>query len=156
MQTNKLTVALGERSYDIVVGEKLLSNAADYIVPLLKRKRAFIITDEKVAELHLNTLQSSLEDKGIECHAIILPAGEQTKSFQHLEDLLNRIFDHQPERKDMLIALGGGVVGDITGFSSSILLRGVEFIQIPTTLLAQVDSSVGGKTGVNNHYGKNN
>ncbi len=155
MQTNKLTVALGERSYDIVVGEKLLSNAADYIVPLLKRKRAFIITDEKVAELHLDTLQSSLEDKGIECHAIILPAGEQTKSFQHLEDLLNRIFDHQPERKDMLIALGGGVVGDITGFASSILLRGVEFIQIPTTLLAQVDSSVGGKTGVNNHYGKN-
>lgn len=156
MQNNhNLTVELGKRSYDIIVGEGLLHNAAEYIKPLLKRDRAFIITDEKVADLHLNRLQTSLEEKGIICHAIILPVGEQTKSFVHLEDLLNRIFDHQPERKDTLIALGGGVIGDITGFAASILLRGVEFIQIPTTLLAQVDSSVGGKTGVNNHYGKN-
>lgn len=150
-----VTVKLDKRSYEIIVGEDLLPTAASYIAPLLKRKRAFIVTDAQVATLHLNSLQTSLEKAGIECHAIILPAGESTKSLQHLEDLLNRIFDHKPERKDTLIALGGGVVGDITGFAASILLRGVEFIQIPTTLLAQVDSSVGGKTGVNNHYGKN-
>lgn len=149
-----ITLELGERSYDIVVGDSLLENAAGYIEKIISR-RVFIITDSNVAKIHLPILQDSLMTAGIETHAIILPAGEQTKSLVELEGLINKIFEHKPERKDTLIALGGGVIGDITGFAASILLRGVDFIQIPTTLLAQVDSSVGGKTGINNSFGKN-
>lgn len=153
--TQKLNVNLGTVNYDIHIGEGLLAEAGTYIAPVLARPRVIIVTDETVAGLYLATLTHSLETAGIKYHTIILPAGEQTKSFAHLESLLNQMLAFTPDRAITLLALGGGVIGDITGFAASILLRGVAFIQIPTTLLAQVDSSVGGKTGINTAYGKN-
>ncbi|MDB2414510.1 3-dehydroquinate synthase [Rickettsiales bacterium] len=152
---NKQLVDLGDRSYEILVGENLLSDAASYIEPLLQAPRVFIVTDENVAPLYLKTLVDSLESKKIKVDSFILPAGESTKSMENLENLLDDILKFKPERKVTFIALGGGVIGDLTGFAASILLRGVNFIQIPTTLLSQVDSSVGGKTGVNSKFGKN-
>lgn len=154
-EKSALRVEFGARSYDIVTGESLLAKAGELISPLLKRKKVIIISDDNVAKLYLNTLTSSLDAQGIKHNSVILPHGEQTKSFGELEKLLDAILDFAPDRNITLIALGGGVIGDITGFSASILLRGVDFIQIPTTLLAQVDSSVGGKTGINTRQGKN-
>jgi len=149
-------VELGDRAYDIVIGESLLADSLSYIEPLLSSKSIFIITDENVVEAgHLSTLKNSFSGAKLDINEIILPAGESTKSFSVFEDLLNKILAHRPERKTTLIALGGGVIGDITGFAASVLLRGVDFIQIPTTLLSMVDSSVGGKTGINTKYGKN-
>ncbi len=154
MSRNKiLTVDLADRSYDIIIGAGLIQNAGEYIKSLLPLKKIIIITDENVASIHLKNLEKSLP--GIDYKTIILKPGEQTKSFASLENLLDQIFEYKPERKITLIALGGGVIGDLTGFAASILLRGVNFIQIPTTILAQVDSSVGGKTGINNKFGKN-
>lgn len=150
-----IKVELGERGYEIIVSESLLPVAGKNIKPLLKTPRVFVITDEIVAKLHLKTLETSLAEEGIRFDSIILPAGEETKSFANLEKLLDKILCLQPERNVTLIALGGGVIGDITGFAASILLRGVDFVQIPTTLLAMVDSSVGGKTGINTKQGKN-
>ena len=150
-----LKVALGDRSYDIVVGENLLGEAAHYVAPLLKRPRVFIITDANVAPLHLKTLERSLSDAGIGCEALVLPAGEKTKCLAQLEALADDLLVRKLERSDTLIALGGGVIGDLVGFAAAVLLRGVSFVQIPTTLLAQVDSSVGGKTGINSKHGKN-
>jgi len=150
-----LNVALGERAYDIVVGDGLLERAGELVGPVLARPRVAIVTDETVAGLHLGTLQAALDSGGIRHDAIVLPPGEATKDFAHLEDLLNRLLDLELERRDMVIALGGGVIGDLTGFAASILRRGVDFIQVPTTLLAQVDSSVGGKTGIDTRHGKN-
>jgi 3-dehydroquinate synthase len=150
-----LTVSLGARSYPILIGEQLLSRAGELLAPHLPLKRVFIITDEHVAKAHLPTLQAALSGTGIRYEAIILPPGEQTKSFAMFESVLTEILSHKPERKVTLIALGGGVIGDLTGFAASALLRGVGFIQIPTTLLSQVDSSVGGKTGINSKHGKN-
>jgi 3-dehydroquinate synthase len=152
---NHLTVSLEERSYDILVGNGLLAQAGEILKPLLKLPRVFILTDETVAKHHLGTLETSLNNAGIKNDAIILPPGENTKRFEILERVMNTLLEAKPERSMTLIALGGGVVGDLTGFAASILLRGVPFIQIPTTLLAQVDSSVGGKTGINTPYGKN-
>jgi len=152
--TASVHVELGSRSYDIVTGKNLLAEAGALIAPLVK-KRVIIISDEHVAKLYGQLLVSSLEAKGIQQNGIILPAGEQTKSFAVLGKLLDELLEFNPNRNTMLIALGGGVIGDITGFAASILLRGVPFIQIPTTLLAQVDSSVGGKTGINTRQGKN-
>lgn len=148
-------VDLGSRSYDIVTGENLLPETGGLIAPLLKSNRVIIISDENVAKLYLESVVNSLEKQGIKQNSILLPAGEQTKSFNELTKLLDRLLELNPDRSTTLIALGGGVTGDITGFAASILLRGVPFIQIPTTLLAQVDSSVGGKTGVNARQGKN-
>jgi len=153
--TEKLTVALGTRSYDILVGRGLLAQAAAHLRPLLKQPRVIIVTDEPVGHLHLPLLARSLDQGGIAHREIILPAGEQTKSFQHLEQLMDRLLAEKPERSTILVALGGGVIGDLTGFAASILLRGVDFVQIPTTLLAQVDSSVGGKTAIDTRWGKN-
>ena len=150
-----VSVALGDRSYDILIGSGLIASAAAHIRPALKRPRAVVLTDEHVAVHHLAPLQASLEAGGIEVHAIVLPAGEATKSFEALGPLMSRLLQLRLERADRLIALGGGVIGDLTGFAAAILLRGVDFIQIPTTLLAQVDSSVGGKTGINTPEGKN-
>lgn len=149
----RLGVALDAHSYDIVIGEALLAQAGDVIRPLLPQSRVIIVTDKNVAEKHLTTLHSGLA--GIRHESIILPPGEQTKSFTELDSLMQKLLALQPDRKTTLIAFGGGVVGDLTGFAASILLRGVPFIQIPTTLLAQVDSSVGGKTGINTPQGKN-
>ncbi len=150
-----LKVELEKRSYDIVTGDNLLARAGSHISPLLKGRRAVIISDENVAKLCLPALEKSLDEFAVRHASIVLPSGEQTKSFGELERLLDRLLDMTPDRSIMLIALGGGVIGDITGFAASILLRGVDFIQVPTTLLAQVDSSVGGKTGINTRQGKN-
>ena len=148
-------VALGQRSYDITIGEGLLEEAGDIIQPLLKRPLVAIVTDENVARAHLAALERSLSLKGIRAHAIVMPPGEATKSFTHLAQLCDRLLAAGIERRDRIIALGGGVIGDLAGFAAAILRRGVEFIQIPTSLLAQVDSSVGGKTGINSAHGKN-
>ncbi len=148
-------VELGPRGYDIVVGTGVLAEAGRLIAPILRRKKVIAVTDETVAALHLEMLAASLGQAGIDCHAVVLPPGEKTKDFQHLESLLDRILEHGIERGGTLVALGGGVIGDITGFAAAIALRGIDFVQIPTTLLAQVDSSVGGKTGINARQGKN-
>ena len=148
-------VALGDRSYDIHIGPAVLANAGRLVAPFAPRGRAFIVTDETVAKLHLETLEHALEGAGIDTHAIILPPGEGTKSFDHLAELMNALLSQKLERSDLLIAFGGGVIGDLAGFAASTALRGIPFIQIPTTLLAQVDSSVGGKTAINVPAGKN-
>ena len=150
-----LTVDLGERSYDIFVGDGLLAGAGKLIAPILAEPRAVVITDENVEKHCLGTLEKSLDESGIDHQSIVLEAGEQTKDFAHVEALWGQLLDHRVERTTTLIALGGGVVGDITGFAAAVTLRGMDFIQIPTTLLAQVDSSVGGKTGINTPQGKN-
>ena len=155
MTTDTISVDLGARSYDIIVGTDLLSKAGRHIAPLVKIHPAIIVTDETVAPLHLATLRGSLSAAGIAAETIVLKAGESTKEFAGLEYLASAILDLAPERASTLIALGGGVVGDITGFAASVILRGIDFIQIPTTLLSQVDSSVGGKTGINTRHGKN-
>lgn len=153
MQT--LNVALDSRAYDILIGEGLLEKAGALMLPVLPQKRVIVVTDTEVAPRHLAPLVASLAKEGIRHTVIPLPNGESSKSFAMLERLLDTIMQEQPERKTTLIALGGGVIGDLVGFAASILLRGVPFIQIPTTLLAQVDSSVGGKTGINTKFGKN-
>jgi len=152
---DNVTVNLGQRTYDIHIGENLLQETGRHIAPLLNRPFAAIVTDENVARHHLKTLEASLAAAGIKSVAIILPAGEKTKSFAALADLCEKLLAAGVERRDRIIAFGGGVIGDLAGFAAAILRRGVDFIQIPTTLLAQVDSSVGGKTGINTAHGKN-
>ena len=155
VRPKRLAVKLEERSYDIVIGSGLLATAGEEIAAIVPSQRLFIITDDKVAGLHLSTLQQSLLASGFSFETIIVGIGENSKTFAVLEEVVTRILASKPERKSTLIALGGGVVGDLTGFAASIILRGINFIQIPTTLLAQVDSSVGGKTGINTKEGKN-
>ena len=150
-----VAVELGERSYDILVGEGLLADAGRYLSGVISRPPVVIVTDRVVAGLHLKALTDALDGAGIGHHAIVLDAGEQTKDFANLQRLVEEILDTRPERNSAVIALGGGVVGDITGVAASLVLRGLDFIQIPTTLLAQVDSSVGGKTAINTRHGKN-
>lgn len=152
---DSVSVNLGYRSYDIHIGENLLQETGRHIAPLLKRPFAAIVTDENVARHHLKTLEASLAAAGIKSVAIILPSGEKTKSFASLADLCEKLLATGVERRDRIIAFGGGVIGDLAGFAAAILKRGIDFIQIPTTLLAQVDSSVGGKTGINSAHGKN-
>ena len=148
-------VELGTRSYDVLVGEGLLSDAGKHIRPILTQDRAFVVTDENVAPLYLEVLERSLEQQGIACEAMVLPAGDQTKDFSYLQKLIDEFLARKIERSSTIIALGGGAIGDLTGFAASITLRGIDYIQIPTTLLAQVDSSVGGKTAINTTHGKN-
>ncbi len=148
-------VELDARGYDIAIGPGILENAGALIKPVLGLHRAIIVTDENVAGLHLMTLKQRLDAAGIDHSSIVLPAGESTKSFDKLNWLIARLLDHGVERKTTLIALGGGVIGDLAGFAAAILLRGIPFVQIPTSLLAQVDSSVGGKTAINVPAGKN-
>jgi 3-dehydroquinate synthase len=150
-----LRVELGERGYDILVGEGLLATAGQHIAPLTGGRRLFVVTDEQVAKAHLAALERALDAAGVAYEALVLPPGEGTKDFSHLESLCQRLLAMNLERGSLLAALGGGVVGDLVGFAASILLRGLDFVQIPTTLLAQVDSSVGGKTGINVPQGKN-
>jgi len=154
-EQNTLHVDLGERSYDIVAAPGVLEDGGARIAPLLKSKRVVIVTDSNVGPLYLERLSSALAKNGIACESVTLPAGEATKSLAHFERLLEDILTMGIERGTALIALGGGVIGDITGFAASALLRGIDFIQVPTTLLSQVDSSVGGKTGINARAGKN-
>ena len=148
-------VPLGERAYDIRIGPGLLASAGSEIAPHLTRSRVAVITDTTVAERHLETLQSGLGAESIDVSALSLPAGEATKSWQGLERVVEWLLAERIERRDLVIALGGGVIGDLVGFAAAILRRGVRYVQMPTTLLAQVDSSVGGKTAINSPAGKN-
>jgi len=148
-------VNLGDRSYDILIGPGLIATAAGEIAGRLKGRRMAVITDEHVAPLYLERLMESLKAQGITAVSLVLPAGEKTKSFEHLIPVCEVILGARIERNDAVIALGGGVIGDLTGFAAGIARRGSRFIQIPTSLLAQVDSSVGGKTGINSPHGKN-
>ena len=147
-------VSLGSRSYDIVIERGLLARAAAHLKPLSRGRSMAIVSDANVAP-HLATLQTALAAAGIASEAIVLPPGESTKSWAQLEAVADQLLAHGVERGDHVIALGGGVIGDLVGFAASIVKRGCGFVQIPTTLLAQVDSSVGGKTAINTRAGKN-
>lgn len=148
-------VPLEGRAYDVVIGPGLLQHAGQRIRPFLTRPRVAVITDETVAGLHLDALRAGLADAGIEMVSLALPAGESTKSWPQFSRAVEWLLEQKVERNDVVIALGGGVIGDLVGFAASVLRRGVRFVQIPTSLLAQVDSSVGGKTGINAPQGKN-
>jgi 3-dehydroquinate synthase len=155
IEPDRLRLELGARGYDILIGRGLLANAGRHLKPVLRQPRAVVLTDRTVAELHLPSLTRALAATGIDCHPIVLPPGEQTKSFEQLEEVIDQLLAARIERGSTLVALGGGVIGDLAGFAASIVLRGIDFVQIPTTLLAQVDSSVGGKTGIDTRWGKN-
>ena len=150
----KITVA-ASRNYDVVVGHGLLSHTAEYIQPLLSPATAVIVSDDQVSPLYGDTVASSLENAHIRVLRFTFPHGEASKSAEVLFELLEFMAEHAVTRSDLIVALGGGVTGDLTGFAASIYLRGTPFIQIPTTLLAAVDSSVGGKTAINLRSGKN-
>ena len=148
-------VELGARAYDVRIGTGLLARAGAEIAPLLARPRVAVLTDENVAALHLCALRAGLQAAGIEMVSLALPAGESTKGWPQFTRTVEWLLDQKVERSDVLVALGGGVIGDLAGFAAAVLRRGVRFVQIPTSLLAQVDSSVGGKTGINAPQGKN-
>jgi 3-dehydroquinate synthase len=148
-------VPLGERSYDILIGPGLMARAGGEITSRIKGRRAAIVTDDNVGSRYLDGLMDSLQTDGIEAVSVSLPAGEKTKSFDYLTKVCDVLLEARIERNDTVIALGGGVIGDLTGFAAGIVRRGVRFVQIPTSLLSQVDSSVGGKTGINARQGKN-
>lgn len=151
----RLPVRLETTSYDVVVGDGLLARAGALLAPVLPQKRAVVVTDTVVGGLHLATLRAGLAEAGFTTAEIIVEGGESAKSLARYSALVEQIIDVGIERKTALIALGGGVVGDLAGFAAATVLRGLPFVQVPTTLLAQVDSSVGGKTGVNTRQGKN-
>ncbi len=151
----RLSVTLSATQYDVVVGERLLARAGGLLAQVLPRKHVVVVTDSVVAPLHLATLMGGLAEAGIVARAIVVPAGERSKSLQGFSELVDEILDIGVERGTAMVALGGGVVGDLAGFAAATVLRGLPFIQVPTTLLAQVDSSVGGKTGINTRHGKN-
>ena len=155
MNVDIVPVDLGHRSYEVRIGPGLLQRAATEITPLLRRKKVAVITDETVAAAHLMTLAASFLAQDITMTALSLPPGETTKGWLQLERSVEWLLEQKVERGDLVIAFGGGVVGDLAGFAAAILRRGVRFVQIPTSLLAQVDSSVGGKTGINSRQGKN-
>ena len=148
-------VELGARSYDVLVGAGLVEQAGRLMAPLLRGRSAIVVSDGVVAGLYLDATLRSLREAGFACSALTVEVGERSKDLETLGGMLEGILGRGIERTTALVALGGGVVGDLTGFAASILLRGVPFVQIPTTLLAQVDSGVGGKTGINSAHGKN-
>lgn len=150
-----IRVDLAGRAYDIVIGPDLIDRVGELSRPLLAAPRVTIVSDDTVAPLYGARLAASFDKAGIKAATVTVPAGESSKEFASFGRLMNELLDHRPDRRTTLVALGGGVVGDLTGFAASVLLRGVDFIQVPTTLLAQVDSSVGGKTGINTRHGKN-
>jgi 3-dehydroquinate synthase len=148
-------VPLGDRSYDILIGPGLIASAGREISARLKGRKLAIITDENVGARYLPAFMESLGQSGLTATSLTLPAGEKTKSFEHLISVVDHVLEARIERGDAVIALGGGVIGDLTGFAAGIVRRGSRFIQVPTSLLSQVDSSVGGKTGINTRHGKN-
>ena len=152
---DKVSVELGERGYDIHIGGNLIRRAGEYLAPHLRRPRVAVVTDENVAPLHLPVLQSALAEEKIEESHLVLPTGEVTKSWPFYTQTVEWLLEQKIERSDLIVVLGGGVIGDLVGFAAASVRRGVRFVQIPTTLLAQVDSSVGGKTGLNTPQGKN-
>ena len=151
----RVPIVLGTRSYDIVIGPGLLRDAGKLMADAIARPRVFIVSDETVAKLHLPTLTASLDAASIAHTSHIVPPGEASKDHRTLERLTDAMLAARVERSTTIVALGGGVIGDLAGFAAAILLRGIDFVQVPTTLLAQVDSSVGGKTGINTSRGKN-
>jgi shikimate kinase/3-dehydroquinate synthase len=151
----RLSVVLSSASYDVVIGEDLLARAGALLAPRLEQKRAVVVTDATVAELHLPTLLRGLAETGFAASQITVPAGEASKNLATWQGVVDQLLEARVERRTAVIALGGGVVGDLAGFAAATTLRGLPFVQIPTTLLSQVDSSVGGKTGVNTDRGKN-
>lgn len=155
MNHKTVTVDLGERSYPIHIGAGLLRDVGSLCAAQLTGRRVVIVADAKVAALYAAPLEASLAAAGFTHQRVDVPSGEGSKSFATLDWLMNELLALKPDRHTVLVALGGGVIGDLCGFAASILLRGVPFVQVPTTLLAQVDSSVGGKTGINLKYGKN-
>jgi 3-dehydroquinate synthase len=148
-------VALGARSYDILIGSGLIAATGAEIARRFPGRAVGIVTDAVVGPLHAPAVEASLAAAGIRHARITVPAGEASKRFAVLEEVVDRILDHRLERGDLILALGGGVVGDLAGFAAAIVRRGMAFVQMPTSLLAQVDSSVGGKTGINSRHGKN-
>ena len=148
-------VNLPGREYDILIGPGVLADAGARVATLTHRKHVTVVTDETVAGLHLQTLQDGFAAAGLTSSALALPPGEATKCWAQLERTVEWLLAEKVERRDVVIALGGGVIGDLVGFAAAVLRRGVRFVQIPTSLLAQVDSSVGGKTGINSPVGKN-
>lgn len=148
-------VELGQRAYDILIGPGLLAQAGARIAALRPGARVAIVTDRNVAERHLGTVEASLAAAGIDHSAIVVEPGEATKSYAGLQQVTEGLIAARIERRDLVLALGGGVVGDLAGFAASVVRRGLDFVQAPTTLLSQVDSSVGGKTGINSPQGKN-
>ncbi|HYZ64941.1 MAG TPA: 3-dehydroquinate synthase [Acetobacteraceae bacterium] len=154
-QPRRLPVALRSGGYEVVIGSGLLTRSGAFLAEAMPQKRAVVVTDETVAALHLPALLAGLEETGVEAHSIVVPPGEASKSVESYTGLVDRLLDLGVERRTTVIALGGGVVGDLAGFAAATTLRGLPFVQAPTTLLAQVDSSVGGKTGINTRHGKN-
>ena len=151
----RLSVVLSSTTYDVVIGQNLLARAGSLLAPRLPQKRAVIVTDAGVAPLHLETLEQGLHETAFATSSIVVPSGEATKNLETYLSVVDQLLEARVERRTAVIALGGGVVGDLAGFAAATTLRGLPFVQIPTTLLAQVDSSVGGKTGVNTRHGKN-
>ena len=148
-------VDLAERSYDVRIGRGLIKTAGDAVAALNPAGRIAIVTESRVADAHLGALECALRRGGLESDALVLPPGEATKDWRHLTETVEWLLDRKLERAGIVVALGGGVIGDLAGFAAAILRRGVRMVQIPTSLLAQVDSSVGGKTGINTRHGKN-
>ena len=151
----RVRVGLGPRAYDVVIGPGLIDRAGALLSPHLPRRRTAVVTDRHVADHHGERLAAALETGGIAVDVLTLPPGEGTKSFAGLQDLLEQMLALKLDRGDRIVAFGGGVVGDLAGFAAAIYKRGIDFIQVPTTLLAQVDSSVGGKTAIDTAAGKN-
>ncbi len=151
----RITVGLSDRSYDIFINNGSLTHAGAHLKPFSKTGRVIVVTDANVAPLHLATLVASATAAGLTVESIILPPGESTKNWAQLESLCDQLLGFEIERNEVIVALGGGVIGDLTGFAAAIVKRGCTVAQIPTTLLAQVDSSVGGKTAINTRAGKN-
>jgi 3-dehydroquinate synthase len=153
--TRTVGVGLGERAYEVVIGPGLIDEAGPRLLPFLKNRRVAVVSDETVWALHGLRLTAALDRSGIDVFPVIVPPGEQTKSFAGLADVTDRLLALELDRGDLIVAFGGGVVGDLAGFAAAIYKRGVDFVQIPPTLLAQVDSSVGGKTAIDTPRGKN-
>jgi 3-dehydroquinate synthase len=148
-------VALGDRSYDIVIGRGLLGSLGERIAKLRPGAKVAIVSDENVAQYHLDAAVAAVAGPALQTSTIVLPPGESTKSFGHLATLCDELIAHRIERNDVIVALGGGVIGDLAGFAAAIVRRGLDYVQVPTTLLSQVDSSVGGKTAIDTQHGKN-
>jgi len=150
-----VTVELGDRAYEILIGRDLVDTVGGELAARLPGARMAIVTDETVAEHHLHRLTQSLDDADIEYVAVVVPPGEGSKSFPAFETVVEALLEARIERNDAVLAFGGGVIGDLAGFAAGTVLRGIRFVQLPTTLLSQVDSSIGGKTGINTAHGKN-
>ena len=148
-------VDLGERGYDIVIGERLLEAAGDVLEPIVGGRRVVVVTDAVIRDAYLSRLAPALDGLGVRWDTVTIPGGEGAKSFHDLEALLDRLLDLGVDRSTVVVAFGGGVVGDVAGFAAALFMRGIDLVQIPTTLMSQVDSAVGGKNAINTRHGKN-